>query len=517
MVSRAFYRFISLVAVALAVSLCAPAALAAPGDYNKATPAILQEDHLYGEAVVIIDGDTGDILFSKNARVRMYPASTTKIMTLLLAVESGVSMDTVVTIPQEADDIPRSDSSTTPVYAGEITTFGDLLYGMMIPSGNDAANAVAVLLGGSLDAFVQRMNDRAAELGCIGTHFANAHGYHDENHYTTAYDMALIARAAIQYEQVQEICTTLKYTMNVSPRGEIQLATKNSLLKDTSAYYYPECIGVKSGYHSKAGYCFVGAAKRDGVTLVTVTFNCPEDENKFSDTVRMFDYGFTRYTPFTLDQMFEQTRSRLETIRVSNAAADDPLGGVIQPELARISNPDYERMIQTGSEGSISAALDDFLSRCSVSITGNLVAPISAGEIIGEFRYTAQNGEVITASLIADRDIAAQPEEVTVYDVMPFLTIFTNPLVNLLIVVVILLIAVLILHARAKRRRLERRRREIYERRQREMARRERENTRRQRDETLSRRVSRPSTRIPQRTTPRNVSRYGDDDLFGKF
>ena len=174
-------RSLASLLIILFLLLSPSLALAAPEDYDVNTPEALTQDELYGESAVAIDADTGEILFSKNARVRMYPASTTKVMTLLLAVESGWSFDTPVTIPPEAAEIP-SDSSTVPVYPGEVMSFGDLLYGLMLHSGNDAANAVAVLVSGSIPAFVQRMNERAAELGCTGTHFANAHGYHDENH-----------------------------------------------------------------------------------------------------------------------------------------------------------------------------------------------------------------------------------------------------------------------------------------------------------------------------------------------
>ena len=138
-------RILSVLLRVWILLLASVPAIAAPEDYDKNAPQTLQEDYLYGEAAVAIDADTGDVLFSKNSRVRMYPASTTKIMTLLLAVESGWSFDTPVTIPPEAGDIP-SDSSIVPVYSGETTTFGELLYGMMLHSGNDAANAVAVLV-----------------------------------------------------------------------------------------------------------------------------------------------------------------------------------------------------------------------------------------------------------------------------------------------------------------------------------------------------------------------------------
>ena len=189
---RKLSALLSLILI-LAVALAAPALALTPNDYDAASPAQLSSDMLYSQAAVLIDAGSGDVLFGKNERDRMNPASTTKIMTLLLGIESGIPLDQQIAIPQAAADIP-GDSSIIPVYPGETMSFGDLLLGFMLASGNDGANAVAVLVSGSVDNFVELMNRRAAEIGCTDTHFANAHSYTDENHYTTAYDLALITR-----------------------------------------------------------------------------------------------------------------------------------------------------------------------------------------------------------------------------------------------------------------------------------------------------------------------------------
>ncbi len=464
----------SLVVMALLLLFASPA-LAAPSDYDSSAPASLTEDQLYGSSAIVIDADTGEVLFSKNARTRMYPASTTKIMTLLLAVETGWDLDTMVTIPPEAENIP-SDSSIVPVYSGETMTFRDLLYGMMLRSGNDAANAVAVLVGGSVANFVERMNARAQELGCEGTHFANAHGYHDENHYTTAQDLAIIAQAGMQNETFREIVSTYSYTMNISTRGEVPITNGNLMLNPTGNYYNEDIIGVKTGYHSRAGYCHVGAASRDGVTLITVTLNCEQREYGWADTERLSEYGFTCYTGYSLEQLFELAGSRIATVRVSNAHEDDAQNGLLELRITDVSDSSYARFVRTGDEDALSAALDDFVSRSAVSDLSNLVAPISMGEIVGNFTYTAQDGSQITATLIAGRDIAEQPEPTTIYDLFPFLHVFDNVLVRILLVVLALLIVVLILRARSERRRRERRRRELYERRRREYMQRQRSN-----------------------------------------
>ena len=472
---RATRCLAALLAIALAL-LLAPSALAAPSDYDSDAPHALAEDHLYGQAAVVMDADTGEVLFGKNARERMYPASTTKIMTLLLALETGWDLDTLVTIPPEAENIP-SDSSVVPVYSGETMTFRDLLYGMMMRSGNDAANAVAVLVGGSVPGFVERMNARAAELGCENTHFANPHGYHDENHYTTAQDMAVIARAGMQIDAFREIVSTYAYTLNISSRGEIPITNGNAMLNPTGSYYDPDSIGIKTGYHSHAGYCHVGAASRDGVTLITVTFQCEQRDYGWIDTERLSEFGFSCYTGYSLDRLFEMAGSRIATVRVSNAHEDDPEDGLLEMRITGVSDPSYARFVRTGDEAALSAALDDFVSRSSVGDLSNLTAPISTGEIVGSFAYTAQDGTQITATLIAGRDIAEQPDPTTIYDLFPFLRVFDNALVRILAVVLLLIVVLLVLRARAERRRRERRRRELYERRKREYLQRQRANS----------------------------------------
>ena len=244
-------RWLALV-LALALALiCAAGALCeeTPTDYNRNVPQLLREGHLYADAAVLVDANNGDILFSKHATQRMYPASTTKVMTLLLALESGIGMDTIIVIPRQANEIP-ADSSLIPVFPGDVMTFRDLLYGFMLTSGNDGANAIAVLVSGSVESFVDRMNARAAELGCEDTHFANPHGYHDDNHWSTALDLARIASEAVQIDAFRQITASPDYTMHITRGGaeqEVRVVNTNSLLKKDHTYYYPDCIGIKTG------------------------------------------------------------------------------------------------------------------------------------------------------------------------------------------------------------------------------------------------------------------------------
>ena len=507
------FRFRRLMAAALVVALsvlCALPALAAPEDYNKNMPQVLKEDYLYGDAAILIDGESGVVLLSKNAKARMYPASTTKIMTLMLALESGIAMDTRVIIPQQAAQI-SSDSSLVPVFPGDEMTFRDLLYGFMMRSGNDGANAVAVLVAGSLEAFVARMNQKAEALGCADTHFVNAHGLHSEDHYTTAWDMAKITRAALELDAFRQIVSTSSYTMNIVRNGSAttqRITSTNSLILSDSSYYYENCIGVKTGYHSAAGQCFVGAAEQDGVRLIAVDFHCAQSSQRWTDAIRMFNYGFTKYTAYTLDQMFGMAASRIATLKISNAARNDPYGGQLDLRIAQISDPNYARMVESDNADAMERAIDDFVSRSELVITDDMVAPVSEGEIMGQFRYLDRSGESITALLIASRSIAEQPPRAKLTDIFPWLQVFNNPLVKLLALVLLALLVLLIVSGIVQQNRKDRRRSRIYEARRQEYLR----QTSAEQRQTRARNDSRRG----RKTDKKRASSY-DDDLFGNF
>jgi D-alanyl-D-alanine carboxypeptidase (penicillin-binding protein 5/6) len=453
-----------LLALAIAL-LCGGALAETPADYNTKVPQMLREGHLYADSAILVDATSGDVLFSKNARARMYPASTTKVMTLLLALESGIAMDTTIVIPQAAAEIP-ADSSLIPVFPGDMMTFRDLLYGFMLTSGNDGANAIAVLVSGNVEAFVEKMNRRAKELGCEDTHFANPHGYHDPQHYSTALDLARIASEGVKLDAFRRISSAPNYVMNLQ-RGnkamEQRVVNTNSLLKSDNTYYYPDCIGIKTGYHSMAGQCFVGAAERDGVRLVTVDLHSMGSVDKWVDTIRMFNYGFTRYTGYTMEQMFNFAGSKIATLRVSNAIASDPYEGMLNLKIAQISDPEYVRMVENDNEAAMDEAINDFVTRCELTVTSDMVAPISKGEIIGRLKYLDQSGKQITALLVADRTIQEQPPRIELTDIIPALRYFENPLVVLLAAVLILLIILLVVAGIVRGARKDRQRKKIYE------------------------------------------------------
>lgn len=263
----------------------------APVYFDDSDPTALTAEDLYAPACILIDAPSGQVLFERSADEQMFPASTTKIMTLLLALENA-DLEQVVTIPASASDIP-SDSSRTPVSPGEEMQMRDLLYGLMIRSGNDAANAVAELCFGSVEAFVEAMNLKALEIGMTNTHFVNPHGYHDENHYSTARDLSALARLGLTDPAFCQIATGLCWTLPATKQHEaLALINTYEIFDITSEHYIPGAAGVKSGYTSAAGFCYVGACQRGDETLIAVILGEPSRTRGWTDLRRLFEYGF---------------------------------------------------------------------------------------------------------------------------------------------------------------------------------------------------------------------------------
>ncbi|MBQ3125816.1 MAG: D-alanyl-D-alanine carboxypeptidase, partial [Clostridia bacterium] len=241
------------------------------------------------ECAVLMDADTGRVIWQKNADLRRGMASTTKIMTALVAMQT-VSLDRVVKVSPEAVGI---EGSSVYLYAGEQMTMEDLLYAMLLESANDAAAAIAVETSGSIAAFADAMNACAAELGLADTQFTNPHGLWDENHYTTARELAEITRAALSLPAFRTMVSTYKITIPLNQTEGVRLLINhNKLLKRNIGV-----IGVKTGYTKKSGRCLVSAAERDGVALIAVTLNAPDDWN---DHEQLLAYGFAQSRHYNL-------------------------------------------------------------------------------------------------------------------------------------------------------------------------------------------------------------------------
>ncbi|MBP1549768.1 MAG: D-alanyl-D-alanine carboxypeptidase, partial [Oscillospiraceae bacterium] len=226
-------------------------------------------NNISAESYVLIDAQTGTIIASDNEFKERPMASTTKIMTTLLLLESG-NLDEEFKVDNAAI---RVEGSSMGLCEDDIVTKRSLCYGMMLPSGNDAANQTAVLLAGNATEFAKMMNERAEKIGLKNTNFVTPSGLHDENHYSTAYDMALLTREALNNSYFREICGKQRVKIRFgNPPYERWLVNTNKLL-----YLYEYCIGVKTGFTDEAGRCLVSAAEKDGVTLIAVTLNAPND------------------------------------------------------------------------------------------------------------------------------------------------------------------------------------------------------------------------------------------------
>ena len=253
-----------------------PPAHAQPETVGAAAPAVS------AAGAVLIRADTGAVLFEQEAEKRLYPASTTKIMTALVVLETldrlSLGPDSRVIVPAEAAGL---EGSSIYLKAGEEISMEELLYGMMLQSGNDAATAAAICAGGSLQNFVVQMNQKAEELGCTGTHFTNACGLFDENHYTTAKDLARIAAAAMQREDFRRIVAV--------PSWQSVENERNFYNKNKTVHQYEGGDGVKIGFTKASGRTLVASATRGDVSLIAVVLR---DSNWFADAYAMLDYGF---------------------------------------------------------------------------------------------------------------------------------------------------------------------------------------------------------------------------------
>lgn len=247
--------------------------------------------------VILMEESTGTILYEKNSDEAHYPASITKIMTTLLALENGNLSDTVTF---SDDAINNTEGSGIARDYGEQMTLEQCLYGVMLESANECAYAVAEHVGGTVENFVDMMNAKAKELGCTNTHFANPHGLQDENHYTTAHDMALIAQAAYQNETFRIIIGTKMYTIPPTNKHAEETVLRNhhdmlcTYHNANRKYLYPYCVGGKTGYTATANSTLVTYAEKDGMTLICVVMNT-QSPNQFIDTVNLFDYAFDNF------------------------------------------------------------------------------------------------------------------------------------------------------------------------------------------------------------------------------
>lgn len=266
---------------------------------------------LSAESAVLIDAVSGQVLYNKDMNKREYPASITKIMTAYLAAKEGQLKDDI-TVTKSAIEVVPKDTSNIALVEGEQITCEDALYATILTSANDAANVLAEYISGTIDSFASKMTETALEMGAVNTNFTNANGLHDDNHYTTAYDMAKITLEALKDPTFEEIFTTKDYTMNATNMQDEQRNFSNQhRMMQLSTYQDLGVIGGKAGTTTEAQNTLVTVAEKDGMRLIAVMMKCSDFNQMYRDTRELLEYGYNNFTRATLskDEIAKKTIS----------------------------------------------------------------------------------------------------------------------------------------------------------------------------------------------------------------
>lgn len=348
-----------------------------------------QEIDVYCNSAILIDAKTGDVLYEKNSNQKAYPASTTKVLTAYIALTQGYSMDEEI-IPSRTSvmSVPKG-SSIAYFSENEKLNLEQVLYGLLLPSGNDAANILAEHISGSNSTFAELMNVTAEKLGATNSHFMNPSGLHDNDHFTTAADLAKIAQQAMKLEKFREIVSQAKYDMpptNVSKNTRTFYNT-NQLLSSSEKYFFPYANGIKTGYTSQAGNCLIASASKDGVDLITVVLGghiIPVNKSTvYLDTISLFNYGFENYHNQQLVAQNQTVttcipkKSRKEELKLASA---DSINVLVQNG----DTPVFEKII---------------------NLNENIKAPIKKGDVLGTITFKNGSEVVGISNLIAQSDI----------------------------------------------------------------------------------------------------------------
>lgn len=377
-------------------------------------------------AAILADMKSGKILFEKNSDAKMYPASTTKILTGILALENTTMTDTVIATSEAISPITNNHSHMG-ILVGEELTVEQLLYGMLVYSANDAANVLAVHISGSIEAFCQMMNEKAAELGATNSHFANPHGYHDDNHYTTAADLVKITRYAMQNEQFRTIVATDMYTMPATNKYDETryLSSTNHLIsrRRYANYFYNKAIGIKTGFTDEAGSCLVSAASDGDTELLSVIMKCENTtmvENgaySFVDSKNLLEYGFDNFEYINVAVVGDFVSDS----NVYEAKDNERVVLTVENDIGNILPVDYKK--------------EDI----KTNITYNekqIAAPIKKGDVLGSVVYEYRGEEIGSANLISTVDIKKDYIIATIHLIGKILL---NPIFIILVILIVLL------------------------------------------------------------------------------
>lgn len=322
-------------------------------------------------AAILIDSATGKILFQHNAAQSLPPASTTKMLTALIALERG-DLSAEITVPADYVNVGESSIGLEP---GDVYTLEQLLYAMMLRSANDAAQVVAIAIAGSEADFVDLMNEKSEELGLTGSVWKNMHGLPDDGHLSSAADLAIIARTAMQNATFREIVGTQKYTIPQADGEDIVFYNRNQFLTT-----YEGALGIKTGHTTPSGPCLVAAASKDGMELIGVLLNC---ESMNSEMAEMMDYGFET---FELKKMGSKGQS-LGTVEVDKGW-EKTVNAVLTEDVYMIVHRES------------SASLDP-----SISLANTVDAPLQEGDVVGSVIYSDGEGTIVEKQLVAEKEV----------------------------------------------------------------------------------------------------------------
>ena len=392
---------------------------------------------LSAKASICVNAETGAIIEEKNSRKKMYPASTTKIMTALLVFKNCKDLSETVTMEAEDFKDVEGGASTAGFKEGETVTVESLLYGLMLPSGNEAANALARYIGGDVASFVKMMNKEAKSLGCVNTHFVNTNGLHDDNHYTCAYDLYLIAKAAMKYDDFQTIVNTAQKKLPAtSMNPERIIYTTNELIFSRySPMYYANCYGIKTGHTTPAGYCFVSYAKNDSVDLsyYSVVMGCDFDDaegyaGSFVETKKLFEWAYSSYSMKTATGAQE-------------AVTECPVRlGKDKDSVTLVTDKDVKVLLPRSADASM---LD-----VSIDTQDSYDAPIRKEDKLGTVTYSYHGQNLASADLVALTDV----ERSQILYFLDQLKKFICTPIFAVLVIVIVVIAIVLSRIRAANR-----------------------------------------------------------------
>lgn len=349
---------------------------------------------LSGEGAILIDEETGQILYEKNANKQLYPASTTKIMTGILAIELG-DLNETVTITDEV--IKGLDGTHIALEPGEELILNDLVHALLIESANDAAVAIAIHISGSVEEFTKLMNEKAEKIGALNTHFENPNGLPNDNHVTTAYDLALIAKYAMKNKTFRDIVKNYHYIIPATNKKDESryLQSSNRLLYsqkkidlngETIPIKYDGVDGVKSGYTSVAQNCLVTSAKKGNARLISVVLKS-EGRNIYIDSHKLLNYGFDSF-----DKNFLTSKNEfIGNVNIKNGT---------NKFITGVSADDFYVYLPKGSKSKV---------KTNISLPSTLEAPISKGQALGKIEYSLDGNSLGYVNIISTADVEAMP------------------------------------------------------------------------------------------------------------